>query len=511
MGYLWHPTGGVEAGIDGMIEFRNPTSGEMNCLVLLVQSKSRQGKFKAETEESCEFTCDQADINYWLEGNAPIILVVSRRGANEGYWASVKDRFSDPVARESRTIKFDKAKDRFDKNSGLALLKLAAPKEKGIYHAPVRKKERIISNFLKVDFTSNEIFSAPTQYATMKEFNREFENLGHRKRNDFIIKDGRLFTFSELFDDPLGELCNWNEIESYDICEYSQSEDSDQYRHFVELLNGTLREALSKYISFNYYRKYFFFRASPDLSPYTFDYEGLNRKTRQTVFVPKIKDRKDEITIVKKGGQSKKMKAAVHTPEVEYCKHHAFWGQFERYDDNWFFEIIPTYHYTASNGHSPYHNRTLLLSGIKKLDRNLAVLGQTVLWSRLLQMNGCINKPDVDLLAFEPRFKHFTFGELEFFDQSVGIDDSRWKNFLDKEEDISATGSQNLDADYDEGEVQASTLVENTELVKDQSNTKSKRGAKKKSLRNAQNGASRQVDTHDVISEDAVIQLELNI
>jgi hypothetical protein len=29
MGFLWHPTGGVEAGTDGFIEIRDPNSGEV--------------------------------------------------------------------------------------------------------------------------------------------------------------------------------------------------------------------------------------------------------------------------------------------------------------------------------------------------------------------------------------------------------------------------------------------------------------------------------------------------
>ncbi len=36
MGFLWHPTGGVEAGIDGIIEIRDPTTGEVASSVVHV-------------------------------------------------------------------------------------------------------------------------------------------------------------------------------------------------------------------------------------------------------------------------------------------------------------------------------------------------------------------------------------------------------------------------------------------------------------------------------------------
>jgi hypothetical protein len=84
MGFLWYPTGGVEAGIDGMIEIRNSTSGEVTNSVVQVQSKTGPSFFKSETETSFDFACDEKDLNYWLQGNAPVVLVVSRPQAREG-------------------------------------------------------------------------------------------------------------------------------------------------------------------------------------------------------------------------------------------------------------------------------------------------------------------------------------------------------------------------------------------------------------------------------------------
>ena len=85
MGFVWYPTGGLEAGIDGFIEIRDSATGEVTNSVAQVQSKAGPSFFHAETETSFEFRCDERDLDYWLQGNAPVILVVSRPQSNEAY------------------------------------------------------------------------------------------------------------------------------------------------------------------------------------------------------------------------------------------------------------------------------------------------------------------------------------------------------------------------------------------------------------------------------------------
>ena len=42
MGYLWHPTGAVDAGIDGLIELRDPVTGVVRNSIVQVQSKATE-------------------------------------------------------------------------------------------------------------------------------------------------------------------------------------------------------------------------------------------------------------------------------------------------------------------------------------------------------------------------------------------------------------------------------------------------------------------------------------
>ena len=83
MGFLWHSTGGVEAGIDGFIEVRDSQTEEVTNCIIQVQSKATQINLKAETDTSFEFRCEEKDIDYWLQGNAPVILIVVKCRENQ--------------------------------------------------------------------------------------------------------------------------------------------------------------------------------------------------------------------------------------------------------------------------------------------------------------------------------------------------------------------------------------------------------------------------------------------
>jgi hypothetical protein len=56
MGYVFYETGGIEAGIDGYIELRDPNTGEVGNLILQVQGKATErDRLPAETANSFEW------------------------------------------------------------------------------------------------------------------------------------------------------------------------------------------------------------------------------------------------------------------------------------------------------------------------------------------------------------------------------------------------------------------------------------------------------------------------
>ena len=103
MRFLWYPTG-LEAGIDGYIEIRNASTGEVTSCIIQVQSRATEQPSEGDNGSTFECRCSEKDLDYWLSGNAPVILIRSRPKTNEAYWVSLKDRFRDAAARKSRKV-----------------------------------------------------------------------------------------------------------------------------------------------------------------------------------------------------------------------------------------------------------------------------------------------------------------------------------------------------------------------------------------------------------------------
>lgn len=84
MGSSWSPTGALDVGIDGYIELFAPATNEALGKILAVQSRVLT-TFANETEEGFEYSCDERDLSYWLDGNMPVLLIISRPERNEAY------------------------------------------------------------------------------------------------------------------------------------------------------------------------------------------------------------------------------------------------------------------------------------------------------------------------------------------------------------------------------------------------------------------------------------------
>src|SRR5574341_981408 len=137
MKYVWRPLLIFDVGVDGEIEICDPVTGEATNAIIKVQAKATTRPFQAETPESFEYPCEQRDLDYWLRGNAPVILIVCRPDTHEAYWVSVKDYFKDASVLKTSRISFDKQRDKFDSSCGPALRDLALPKDSGIYFSPL--------------------------------------------------------------------------------------------------------------------------------------------------------------------------------------------------------------------------------------------------------------------------------------------------------------------------------------------------------------------------------------
>jgi Domain of unknown function (DUF4365) len=399
MGFLWHPTGGVEAGIDGFIEFRDPNTGEVLNLLLPVQSKATSQPFASETENSLTFTCERDDLDYWLQGSRPIVLVLSRPDTEEAYWVSIKDYFSDPGKRKSRKIIFDKRVDRFDVGARDRLRALAVSKDGGTYFTPLRKSEAVLSNLLHISRFPAKLYHADTSLPSGAEIRNRLNQMGVRGVDEWTVRRKRVVSVYDLREEPWRGLVDRGTVEEFDVEEWANSGDWDVRSDFVDLLGRCLQARLFMLgVKYDRDMEHYYFTATPDLTPRTVGYRSIARGSKRTVFQSYIKK---------------------ETGEVSYYRHNAFQGRFRDYDGEWFLQIDPTYRFTADGWRvHPYYESKL--KGILAQEKNPAVLGQVVMWADLLS-----DDPEQTLFT-EPPYPYVGFDALARFESLVGINDELW-------------------------------------------------------------------------------------
>jgi len=406
MKYVWRPLLIFDVGIDGEIEICDPITGEATNSVIKVQAKATERPLQAETSETFEYTCEQRDLDYWLRGNAPVILIICRPDTDEAYWISLRDYFKDLGSQKARKILFDKNRDRFDTTCAIALKQLSLPKDSGIYFSPLLKTETLYTNLLKVASFAPTIFIAETEYRDHKEIRERFKSMGVKVGSEWIIKNKRIHAFYDLDEYPFNQICDLGTRESLDTTEWAESDSENTKHDFVQLLNLCLRErARLLGLWFSKEHGYYYFPASRDLRTRKVPYQSIKRQASREVFKQYMKKSNPQ--------------------QRAYCRHSAFKGYFVEYGGEWFLEITPTYHF-SSNGYDEDKYREERLKGIKRLERNPAVIGHLLMWVDYLR------KPLLSLFASEYPF--LCFGELAKVDVNAGIPDDIWYQAEESEE-----------------------------------------------------------------------------
>lgn len=408
MKYIWRPILIFDVGVDGEIEICDPASGEAMNATIRVQIKATTKPFHAETADSFEYYCEQKDLDYWLRGNASMILIVCRPDTNEAYWVSIKDYFSELAVLKSRKIHFNKNRNRFDINCAEQLKELSLPKDSGIYFAPLSKTELLFSNLLQVKSFSPKLYVASTDYRKRGEIWANLNALNIKISSEWILTNKQIISFQNLEQYPYTKICDSGTIETFDTNIWANSLNVDRKREFVQLLNVSLKErayllGLKLYLDKNH--NHFFFPATKGLRTRKVWYQSLQQRVSREVF---------------KQYQKKK-----DPSQRAYCRHSAFKGYFLRIGQDWYLEITPTYHFT-SDGYDIDPFASDRLKGIKRLDRNPAVLGQLLMWADLL------SKPIQSLFSSEYLF--LSFGELVRLEINNSIPDDIWYQAEEGEE-----------------------------------------------------------------------------
>lgn len=390
MGHVWHARG-LDAGIDGMVELRDPGTGVVSNCHLLVQSKASDRQFPSETPDKFHFIVDERDLNYWLQATLPVILVCSHPKANEAWWVHVQGYFADPARRADRRVDFAKATMAFD--GDICDRRFAVADPHGHAHTPIaeHRAETLVSNLLPVEipqeYWSYRSRAKDTGHAYALQRDSELE-----LPYDFVVKGGRLLAWSPVDGTALAKATEdgGTVVPSGELMEG----DADNERLLVWMLNAALRHDVREDCVYHRKRQMLYFKATPGLRLRRLNTGG---KHLRTVFK----------------GHPKKSDPG----KMAYYKHSGLQWQFLNLNGEWFCTLTPDYFYSY-DGRKESRYSASYLSGIKKLERNQAVLGETRMWAAFLRF-----EPNL----LDERGRILDFGELEAFEVERGIDDESWR------------------------------------------------------------------------------------
>lgn len=390
MGHVWHERH-IDAGIDGMIELRDPATGVVSNSHLLVQSKAQDTLFAGETDERFHYVCDDRDLDYWMKATEPVLLICSHPKDEQAWWVHVQSYFADPARRADRRVDFNKATMALEGDISDRLFAIADPY--GRTHTPVpdRRAETLVSNLLLTD-SPPVVWSYKTKLRSRRAVYEAQESSGLSLRDDFVVWKGRLFTWEQADTTGLSAAV-LGPPSIRPIGELSEL-DQDGDRLIVQLLNNALRQDLKPDCDFHRKRQFLYFRASEDLSDRKWNTSASNWRT---VFK----------------GYPKKSDPST----ISFYRHCAMSWQFIQIDDDWYCEIVPDYFFTR-DGYRESRYASDQLRGIKKIERNPAVLQETKLWASIMR-----RKDEL----FDQTERILDFGDLVTFTVDQGIDDAAWK------------------------------------------------------------------------------------
>lgn len=391
MGFIWHERQ-RDHGIDGEIELVDRVQRRPLNRTISVQSKARQ-RFPGEDDHGFHYICEPDDIEYWCEGEVPVVLVCSHPDTGECWWAPASELLRDPVRRRTGRIDFDKVRDRFDESAASSLLDLGAPATGNLFVPSMAVSERLTSNLLSVSHMPDTIWAAP---AIVRNHGEAWDVLRQQqvRERDWMILDRTLFSFRRPDDSALACLIDGG-AEAIDVSEWAEAKAPDTQRNFVRLLNQTLAEKHHGELRVHPKRHYLYFKATEDLLERRLA-TGKSKSGR--VVFRAYPDERDPA-------------------EARHFRHHALDHQFVRLDGEWFLELNPTYHFTA-DGWRDLPWGAELVKGMKRREKNNAVRALVDLWARYLRgTHGLFDDQKHELLRF---------GDLVTFDVERGVDERAW-------------------------------------------------------------------------------------
>lgn len=374
MGHLWHPTSGVDSGIDGEIELRDAATGQVRNFRIGVQSKATEGVWRSETDASFLWRAKPEELDYWLGSNQPVILVCSRPKNDEAYWRNVQEWASDPARRATGLIDFDKTRDRFDRDAAARFFVLdsrdgASTEPPG----PEPHSERLKSNLMPVAWDTDCVWSvaSPPGVTGAELFQRALA--GGAARSDVAARSGRLWALSDLDDAYLEAVGATEAPRTKPLAPLLGSQDLTEQALVGELTRRALLAAHWRQLRWYQPERLAYFRLYEDEPKRKLRWAGGSGRT---VVLPRA--------------------STTHEGLSGY-RHEAARIGVRRIDGTWHVSVTPSYLFTFDGRKvSSFHAEAV--KKMKAFDRSAAVSQQLRMWEWLLTRPASVldsDEPDV--------------------------------------------------------------------------------------------------------------------
>ena len=271
----------------------------------------------------------------------------------------------------------------------------------------------LYSNLVPLIGYPPRIFSAPAIVTTYRQAWAVLRKTRSKAPipGSWILHNNTIHSFTDPDDSRLQNIVDTGAIESNSSSVWAETTDADQLRLFVQLLNGALRDDLDfKDVWFHSDDKVFAFAGRLDEDPRQYRYQNIRQRSAITVVSHYAHQTQD--------GRS-----------YPYLRHLAFAPRFRRTDGAFYLEVTPTYRFTTDGKHKDaFHDDRV--SGIKRLERNRAVLSQVRLWNDVL----VAQLPDRDqLLTFD---QALSFEYVPKFEVRL----VSWEEYPDEDDDDLVAG-----------------------------------------------------------------------
>lgn len=400
MGFLFNTYGPPEAGIDGLLELRNPSSGIVSGRLVAVQVKTTDdGSYTADDGATFQYLMAPEDVAYWRGCNLPVIVVLLHLGRREAFWKSV-DLGEGPGFRR---LRIDRRKDQFDRNARDAIAELCVAKSSfGVWFPPLRGGEAGHMNLIEVVLPKNAYVGA-SLFKTGRQALTELLEKDPRPADDWVIRKGEFISFRDPREGALARIVDVGSIEEVSSDEVAFPDNETDEHAIIDLLRRTLGAQLDGLLVFKKDQKAFYFPAHPEKIVRTYHYQSLKQRTHA-----------DVVSKYEKDGR------------LKYVRHHAFEPRFWRMGTMWLLSVTPTFVFTW-DGFRPDRFASGRLAGKKQREFNSSVLGQFVMWRHLL--HGLRAEADNEQLFELDHCKEhlLQFRSVETLDLPCGIPDELWR------------------------------------------------------------------------------------